>query len=121
MTDLEIIVRKRSVALVAGDIETLKQILHEAFVYIDASGNRLDRTSYLENYVVSNEVEWILQEFEEISIREYGDTAIAACLVHDKLLIDGVEFESRLRATFFYIRQNDTWRCVFGQSTRIIS
>jgi len=117
--DLETIVRKRSAALIASDVETLKEIMSETFNHIDAGGSLLNRTSYLENYVLSDQVKWISQEFEDISIHDYGDTTVVACLVHDQALFGGIEFDARLRATFVYVRQNDTWRCVFGQSTRI--
>ena len=117
--DLETTVRRRSAALIAGDAGTLREILAEDFQYIDASGRSLDKTGYLENYVLADHVKWISQEFEEISIRDYGDSAVVACIVHDKALFGGVDFDARLRATFIYLRQNDTWRCTFGQSTRI--
>ncbi len=117
--EIEMLVRRRSTAVVAGDMETLKQILSENFIYIDASGNRLDRVSYLENYVASNSIKWISQEVEEVSIRDYEDTSIVMCRVHDKFILAGKEFDTRLRATFVYAKQNEIWRCVFGQSTRI--
>ena len=117
--DLETIVRKRSAALTAGDAETMSEILTEDFQYIDGSGRSMNKASYLENYVLSDHFEWISQAFEEISIRDYGDTAVVACIVHDKARFGGIDFDARLRATFIYVRQNDTWRCAFGQSTRI--
>ena len=117
--DLETVVRKRSAALIAGDAETLREILTEDFQYIDASGRSMNRTGYLENYVLADHIKWISQTFEEISIRDYANTAVVACIVHDKALFGGIDFDARLRATFVYVRQNDTWRCAFGQSTRI--
>ena len=117
--DLETIVRKRSAALIAGDAETLREILTEDFLYIDASGRLLNKTSYLENYVLADHVKWISQEFEEISISDYGNVSVVACIVHDIALFSGVDFDARLRATFIYVRKHNSWRCKFGQSTRI--
>jgi hypothetical protein len=119
-TDAEVVaalVRARTDALVHGDVDRMREVLAPDFTYTNASGATCDREGYLAAYVTSADLTWLAQESSEPSVRVYGDAAVVTLDVHDRAAWSGTVVEGDYRSMFVYVRQEDTWRCVAGQTT----
>lgn len=107
----------RSVALVQKDISTLQRLLADEFRYINASGTLLTKTEYLTHYVAAPDVRWMAQEADDVAVQIYGETAIITCRVHDEVYFGEELFDAIYRSLFVWVRQQEGWRCVIGQTT----
>jgi uncharacterized protein (TIGR02246 family) len=112
-------VAARSEALVAGDVERMRTILSDDFTYTNASGGSCGRDEYIASYVASPDVAWVAQEASAPQIRIYGDAAVVTLDVHDRATRQGEPFEGRFRSLFVYVRRDDRWLCVAGQTTSL--
>lgn len=75
------VVAARAAALVRRDVAALEHILAPGFVYTNASGEVLDKESYLARYVRDPDERWLSQELAEVVVRVVGDTAVVTCQV----------------------------------------
>jgi hypothetical protein len=82
-------------------------------------GASLDRATYL-GLFSSGKLVFHAQEVSEFEARLYGDTAVVACLLHDRASYDGQAFEGRFRTLQVYVRTSDGWRWVAGQTTEVV-
>ncbi len=62
-------------------VAALEHILAPGFVYTNASGEVLDKESYLARCVRDPDVRWLSQELAEVVVRVVGDTAVVTCQV----------------------------------------
>jgi ketosteroid isomerase-like protein len=121
MTDLEAVLaaaQRRSEALVHKDVEALLALLHPDFVYVNASGQVLDRDQYLDLYVRPVEVRWVSQSIEEPRIAEAAGAAVLTCLVRDVARYYDQEMNETFRSTLTWIRTDDGWQCLAGHTSR---
>lgn len=111
------VARARSEALVRRDEPALDRILADDFVYTNASGEVLDKATYLSRYVRDPEVRWLAQDLDDVAIRVSGDTAVLTFRVHDRATFGAHALDARFRSTFVYVRTAGGWRCVAGHSS----
>lgn len=116
--------RKRSKAVVEGDINTLKEILSDSFTYVNTSGKLLSRKAYLDGQVslaATPNSRWISQTIDSIQVKVVHSTALITFRINDRFVYDSVEYSNDCRSTFLYQREADAWKCVMGQTTEISS
>lgn len=115
--------RKRSQAVVKGDTATLNQILDRDFVYINTSGELLDRDNYLNGQVSfrNDSSYWISQTIDSITVRPLNNrnAVVINFKIHDELMYEGTLYKNFCRSTFVYEKKGDDWKCLLGQTTRI--
>lgn len=114
--------RKRSKAVVDGDIVTLDQILSDDFTYVNISGQLLSRKAYLEGQVSlgSSNSRWISQTMDSITVKVIDATALITFRVNDRFIYDSVEYSNFCRSTFLYKQDTErNWKCVMGHTTKI--
>ena len=116
---LRALLNTRSAALVQGDADTLKQILADDFIYTNASGIVFDKTTYLEFYLLSKQMQWIAQELDNLRLCLYGDVAVLTCRIHDWATYQGNEFDAYFRSTQVFVKQGDGWQYAAGHTTAI--
>jgi len=124
MTDVHPVVaaaRRRSIALVNKDVETLVTLLHPSFIYVNASGQVLDREQYLDQYVRPDEVRWISQEISRPVLAEGGTTAVLTCLVHDVARYSDQQLDRTFRSTLTWVNGEDGWQCLGGHTSHLAS
>lgn len=109
--------RERSDALVRRDAETLGRILADGFVYTNASGQVLDKATYLARYVHSPDVRWLAQDLEDVEVRVLGDTAVLTFRVHDRATFGAQTLDAHFRSTFVYVKTPAGWQCLAGHSS----
>ena len=111
----------RTAALVAGDVDSLRQMLSDDFVYTNASGIVFDKNAYLEFYVISGQMRWHSQELHDIRLRVHGSAAIVTCRIHDQASFRGARFDAWFRSTQVFVNQAGQWRYLAGQTTTVES
>ena len=111
--------RRRSAALVDKDIDALLELLHPDFVYVNASGQVLDRDQYLDLYVRPAEVQWTSQTLESPHVVQVGSVAVLTCLVHDVARYRDDHLDETFRSTLTWIRTDDGWQCLAGHTSRL--
>ncbi len=104
----------RAAALVAGEPDRLRRLLHPELRWTSHRGERLDR----EGYVRANThgVRWVKQRLEDPEVTVVGDTAILLCTAHDTLVRDGVEIEVRVPVTQVWVRSHRSWVLLAGHA-----
>ena len=54
-----------------------------------------------------------------LRVAEFGDVAVITCRIHDRAAYQGEKFEGFFRSTQVFLKQQDGWRYVAGQTTTI--
>jgi ketosteroid isomerase-like protein len=119
--ELRELLAARTAALVAGDVEALRAMLADDFVYTNASGVVFDKAAYLAFYMTSGEMRWQSQDLDDIRVRVYGSAAVVTCRIHDRASFRGTGFDARFRSTQVFVQQAGRWRYVAGQTTAMES
>jgi hypothetical protein len=110
-------VHRRSQALITKDIEALLALHHPDFLYVNASGEVLDREHYLDRYVRPDEVRWTSQTIGDARVVESGATAVVTLLVHDVARAGDYELDDTFRSTQTWIRADGGWRCLAAHTS----
>ena len=108
--------RERSQALVQKDAHTLDRILAPEFVYTNASGQVLDKATYLRLYVHAPEVQWLSQELDEVQVHVFDSAAVLTCRVHDRARYGEQILDVRFQSTYVYVKTSAGWQCVAGHT-----
>jgi hypothetical protein len=112
--DVLTVAELRASALVAGEPDRLRRLLHPEFRWTTHRGERLDR----EGYVRANtrDLRWTKQRLEDPEVTVVGDTAILLCTAHDTVVRDGVEMYLVAPVTQVWVRAHKGWVCLAGHS-----
>ncbi|MDQ4051603.1 MAG: nuclear transport factor 2 family protein [Actinomycetota bacterium] len=104
----------RASALVEGEPDRLRRLLHPEFQWTSHRGERYDR----ESYVLANTrgLRWLKQRLEDPEVTVVGDTAILLCTVSDTVLRDGQEADLRMPVTQVWVRAHKTWVMLAGHA-----
>jgi Domain of unknown function (DUF4440) len=111
--------QRRSAALITKDVDVLLTLLHPNFIYVNASGQVLNREQYLDQYVRPDEVRWISQVIDEPRLAECGTAAVLTCLVHDQARYFDDELDETFRSTLTWVKAKDGWQCLGGHTSRL--
>ncbi len=105
---------RRAAALVDGEPDRVRRLLHPEFRWTSHRGERLDR----EGYVRANtrDVRWVKQRLEDPEVTVVGDTAILLCTAHDTVIVDGAEESFRMPLTQVWVRAHKGWLCLAGHA-----
>jgi hypothetical protein len=104
----------RAAALVAGEPDRLRRLLHPEFRWTSHRGERLDREGYVR--VNTRELTWVRQRLEDPEVTVVGDTALLLCTAHDTVVRDGVEHDLRVPVTQVWVRSHRSWVCLAGHA-----
>jgi Domain of unknown function (DUF4440) len=113
-TVLEVAAR-RAEALAQQDWETVAAQLHPQFVYVNASGHRLDREAYL-GFVRDGPVRWIRQTLEDAEVTGTGKVAVLLATVVDDVVWNGEPARWTFVTTQTYVNDLDAWSYLAGHT-----
>jgi hypothetical protein len=104
----------RAAALVEGEPDRLRRLLHPEFQWTSHRGERYDR----ESYVLANtrELRWMKQRLEDPEVTVVGDTAILLCTVNDTVIRDGKELSFVMPVTQVWVRAHRSWVLLAGHA-----
>lgn len=104
----------RASALVTGEPDRLRRLLHPEFRWTSHLGERLDREGYIR--ANTRDVRWVKQRLEDPEVTVVGDTALLLCIAHDTVIRDGAEHELRMPMTQVWVRAHKSWVCLAGHA-----
>lgn len=104
----------RAAALVEGEPDRLRRLLHPEFRWTSHRGDRYDR----ESYVLANtrDLRWVKQRLEDPEVTVVGDTAILLCTAVDTVVRDGAELSLEVPVTQVWVRAHKTWVLLAGHA-----
>ncbi|MDB6123825.1 MAG: hypothetical protein JWQ71_2818 [Pedosphaera sp.] len=106
-------------ALLAGNVEKLKEILADDFILIDVmSGSEITKVAMLE-VMGSGQLKFDAIERGEPRVRSYGATAVITGRTQMKMRFGEAAITTKSRYTHVYVEQAGQWRLVTAQGTQI--
>ena len=108
------VAERRASALVDGEPDRLRRLLHPEFRWTSHRGDRLDREGYVR--VNTRELRWVKQRLEDPEVTVVGDTALLLCTAHDTVVRDGVEQTVTMPVTQVWVRSHKSWVCLAGHA-----
>jgi ketosteroid isomerase-like protein len=103
-------------AYLACDVSRFRSLLADDFTGVLADGRVIDKAEFLREAAAPPDVRDL--RLHDVTIREYGDTALVGALVNYKRA-DGSGV--RTRYTTFYVRSDGRWAIVWVQWTRAVA
>ena len=106
---------RRAAALVAGDRQTLTELMHPSLQWTTFTGEVLSR----ERYIAGNTggaLTWRSQRLDDAVIEVVGDTAVLTALVIDEVTRDRRDLTFALRLTQTWVRAGNGWQCLAGHA-----
>jgi ketosteroid isomerase-like protein len=105
-------------AAVDGDTRTAAALLAPDLQLIDVTGTPETRADYLAN--IGGGVDFVtLKPIKPISVRVYGDNAVARVKLRFKVIAHGQTLQHEGWTTDLFERCNGRWKVVWSQSTAI--
>jgi hypothetical protein len=105
-------------AAVDGDTRTAGALLASDLQLIDVTGTPETRADYLAN--IGGGVDFVtLKPINPISVRVYGDNAVARVNLKFKVIAHGLTVQHEGWTTNLFERRNGRWKVVWSQSTAI--
>ena len=106
----------RASALVAGDGERLRELLHEGFRWTTHVGRTFDRSEYIRRNTEGQTV-WRSQALADAQVVVVGDTAVLYAEVTDVVLSDDDEPQTfRMPMTQVWVCLDGGWKCLAGHA-----
>ena len=111
---------RRLRAMVAVDIPALESILADDMTYTHANAWTQKKTEFI-GTIKSGATKYESVATEDVKVRVYGTVALMTGRAAVKAKSDGKDIDVQLRYLDVYVKQQDQWRMVAWQSTRIPS
>ena len=105
-------------AMLHGDAAALDSLLAEDVTIFWRDGTADDKASALV-LVRSGRLRYSQLDYDSTRVRVYGQTAVVTGQARIKVQSDEHTLAYLVRRTSVYVRQNDRWLLVVGQTTRI--
>ncbi len=102
--------------MVRRSAETLAALLHDDFIYVNASGTRFDKAGYIETYCTSGKVVFLEQKINDLSVREFPGFAVATLTLRDRFSAAGREVQATYRSLCVFADANGKWLWAAGQT-----
>ena len=98
------------------DKDALNRILDDQFIFTDDEGQVFNKTHYIDAAIGAIKVE--SYSLDEMTVRVFGDTGVAAGRWTGKMTIDGKDVSGAFRFTDTFVKRLGRWRAVASQNTR---
>ena len=105
-------------AVTALDYKALDRILGDQLIYAHSTGNIETKGEYLAR-LRSGAQKYDGIEHSSITIRIYGDTAVAHAKARMTGKSNGKPFDDKLMMMHFWVKQGGSWRLVAHQTTKL--
>ncbi|MCA1602250.1 MAG: nuclear transport factor 2 family protein [Acidobacteria bacterium] len=98
-------------AIVRGDASATERFVATDGVFTDATGSIFDRTQQIA-MIKSGDLKLESATFDDVKVREYGDTAVVTYRSTDKGQYKGKDFSGQYRWTETWIKRDGKWQQV---------
>ena len=106
-------------AFVTRDVAALDQIFTDDYVLVLSSGRERTKQDIL-NDVRSPDNHWDVNETSGWKVKVHGDLAIVVATLHQKGVDHGEAFDSNVKFSDTYIRENGKWRNVHAHASKAV-
>jgi len=110
--------REWAQACVQADIAKLEQILSDDLTYTHSSGQTQTKAEFIAT-VREGKTRYRSIDFQESSVRIYGDSAVSNSEVRVNLTIDGKDVSVHPRFLHVWVKHNGRWQLAAHQGTKI--
>jgi len=100
------------------DATAISSIVADSLTYIDYDGTLMNKPEYLHS-VTKSDLEPDHLFDEGVSVRVFGNAAVATGIYRETGVAKGKPYTHRARFTDTWIKQNAAWQCIASQSTLI--
>ena len=104
---------------VTNDTAAHNRIIHKDFVCITSEGQYIDRKKYLDNWAHGFDG-FKYWDYRNEDIRIFGNTALVRSQNKYTVVRGGEEITGTSLYTDIYIKENDQWKCVPAQITKVV-
>ena len=98
--------------------DALATLLHPDFVYVNASGRKLDKAAYIDVGCISGRLIFRDQQVSELDVRQFDDFAVATMLLNDRFVFEGKEVSETFRSLCVFSKKAGHWQWIAGQTMR---
>ena len=110
--------REWAQACVQSDIAKLEQILSDDLTYTHSSGQTQSKAGFIAT-IREGKTRYRSIDFQESSVRIYGDSAVSNSEVRVNLTIDGKDVSVHPRFLHVWVKHNGRWQLAAHQGTKI--
>jgi ketosteroid isomerase-like protein len=107
-----------SKAILAKDTSTLEKLLADGLIYAHSTGIVDTKSSYLAK-IAGGGLKYIAVEFESMTVKSYGTTAVMFAQVHIRGINQNGPFDDHLLMTHVWHQEGKDWQLVAHQTTKI--
>ena len=104
-------------AYVDRDWAVLDEIFTDDYVLVVSSGEERTKAQIIQG-ASSPDAQWEINETSDWKVRVYGDSAIVVATLHQKGTDHGTPFDSVVKFSDTYIRENGKWRNVHAHASK---
>jgi hypothetical protein len=116
--EIRIVLAAKADALVRRSADALATLLHPDFVYVNASGRKLDKAAYIDVGCISGRLIFRDQQVSELDVRQFDDFAVATMLLNDRFVFEGKEVSETFRSLCVFSKKAGHWQWIAGQTMR---
>jgi hypothetical protein len=116
--EIRIVLAAKADALVRRSADDLTTLLHPDFVYVNASGRKLDKAAYIDVGCISGRLIFRDQQVSELDVRQFDDFAVATMLLNDRFVFEGKEVSETFRSLCVFSKKAGHWQWIAGQTMR---
>ena len=116
--EIRIVLAAKADALVRRSADDLATLLHPDFVYVNASGRKLDKAAYIDVGCISGRLIFRDQQVNELDVRQFDDFAVATMLLNDRFVFEGKEVSETYRSLCVFSKKAGHWQWIAGQTMR---
>jgi ketosteroid isomerase-like protein len=102
------------------DKKALGQILDDSMVLVNDDGSLRSKGIFLASYDSAKPSDLQQLELESISVRVFGDVAIATGVFREKGVKSGKAYTRQLRFVDTWVSSNGSWECVAASATPVL-
>ena len=102
------------------DKKALGEILHNSIVLVNDDGSLASKTDFLSAVQSAKQSDEQQAEPESISVRVFGDVAIATGVFREKGIENGKPYMRRNRFVDTWVSKGGTWVCVAASATPLL-
>ena len=106
-------------AFVDKDVAALDEIFTDDYVIVLSNGAERTKAMILAD-VASPDTRWEINEASGWTVRVHADMAIVVATLHQKGIDHGEAFDSNVKFSDTYIRDNGVWRNVHAHASRAV-
>lgn len=120
-SNLKALDAKLTAAFIAHDYKMLDNHTDDDFMMIDPRGGTHNKKGYFK-YLSAGKSTLSDMKETDVTVRDFGDTAVVSGLLHVKGKVEGKEVSPEYRWTRVYNKKKkgDEWHCVLEQHTYVV-